>query len=185
VVEWFSGGEVEEAEGRASVTWGEGGWGEGEPDNGRGGLRGDQYEAPDHSWQRNAMASAFFGSEDSIAYIDHNAELLEASKKAKAKLPALRKAFQAGFAPGEFLLVKAPFATPDGGNEWMWVEIAEWSDDGSIRGLLQNEPFNIPNLHAGQEVAVKEADLFDYIHQKPDGTQTRNTTRHLIEKMQR
>ena len=42
--------------------------------------------------------------------------------------------------------MKAPFATPNGDREWMWVEISSWKDD-KIKGLLENEPLNIPSLH--------------------------------------
>ena len=89
--------------------------------------------------------------------VKHDEELLEASRRARANLPALREAFNAGLAPGEFIQVKVPFKTPDGGKEWMWVEVTSWSGD-KIRGLLRNEPFHIPNLHGGQTVDVSEED---------------------------
>jgi len=61
--------------------------------------------------------------------VRHNEELLAASARAKAKLPELQKAFTAGLQPGEFIDLKAPFPTPDGGTEWMWVEVTSWKDD--------------------------------------------------------
>ncbi|REN17115.1 DUF2314 domain-containing protein, partial [Mycobacterium tuberculosis] len=89
--------------------------------------------------------------EDSVTRVKHNDELLAASKAATAQLPKLREAFAKGLQPGEYILVKAPFTTRDGGNEWMWVEVARWNGD-AIEGLLKNEPVDVPGLHAGQMV---------------------------------
>jgi uncharacterized protein YegJ (DUF2314 family) len=86
-------------------------------------------------------------------------------------------------APGEFIQVKSPFDTPDGGREWMWVEVTSWTGD-KIKGLLSNEPFNIPDLHAGQVVEVSEADVFDYIRRLPDGTQEGNETSKVMKEAQ-
>lgn len=63
------------------------------------------------------------GSEDAISYVDHDAELLEASRKAKQEFPRLAALTGKGFAPGERLLLKAPFKTDADGREWMWVEV--------------------------------------------------------------
>ncbi len=129
------------------------------------------------------MLTSFFGWEDAVSKVDHNEELLAASRKAKARLPSLYNAFTEGLQPGEFIQVKAPFAVPDGGSEWMWVEITAWKGD-AIKGLLKNEPFNIPSLHAGQIVDVRQEDIFDYIRRYPDGEQEGNETGTIIEKMQ-
>ena len=107
-----------------------------------------------------------------------------ASRQAQAKLPALRAAFNKGLAPGEFIQVKAPFDTPEGGHEWMWVEVISWDGD-KIKGLLKNEPFSIPTLHGGQTVEVSQAKVFDFIHRLADGTEEGNETGRLIEKRPR
>jgi len=44
----------------------------------------------------------------------------------------------------------------------MWVAVTTWKDN-KIKGLLQNEPSEIPSLHAGQTDEVREEDVFDYI----------------------
>ena len=106
-----------------------------------------------------------------------------ASERARARLPTLRKAFSEGLAPAEYILVKAPFATPKSTREWMWVEVTEWKD-GQLRGLLKNEPFDIPDLHAGQVVQVREEDVFDYIRRHPNGSEEGNETGRIIERMQ-
>ena len=71
--------------------------------------------------------------------------------------------------------------TADNSHEYMWVEVASW-EGGKITGLLRNEPRNVPELHAGQDVNISEADIFDYIRQYPDGTSDGNETGILIEK---
>ena len=96
-------------------------------------------------------------------------------------MPALRKAFNKGLAPGEFLQVKAGFATPDGEKEWMWVEVTAWNDD-KIRGLLRNEPYKILKLHGGQVVKIAESDVFDYLYRHADGVEEGNDTGRIIEK---
>src|SRR6266566_4472469 len=93
-----------------------------------------------------------------------------------------QKDFNAGLRPGEFIQVKVPFKTPDGGNEWMWVEITSWKGN-LIRGILENDPFNVPELHAGQIVEVWQGDVFDYLRQYPDKRREGNTTGEIIRKM--
>lgn len=156
---------------------------DGDPQNRLVQIVFDRYEGVDAHARRDKMISALFGWEDSIVRIKHNDALLAASQAAKAKLPALKQAFLAGLKPGEFIQVKAPFPTPKGGNEWMWVEVSAWKA-GAIEGLLKNEPFDIPTLHAGQMVTVKESEVFDYTRRYPDGKVEGNTTGAIIQKMQ-
>jgi uncharacterized protein YegJ (DUF2314 family) len=167
----------------AHLTLLQGTWEEGDPRNRLIEITFDKYSGRDVHAKQVEMISSLFGWDDGVTYIDHNAQLLAVSASAKAKLPALQKSFTAGLEPGEFIQVKAPFATPDGGREWMWVEITAWKGS-AIKGLLKNEPFNIPTLHGGQIVEVNEGDIFDYIRTFPDGTQVGNETASIIMKMQ-
>lgn len=88
-----------------------------------------------------------------------------------------------GPAARQYILVKAPFATRDGGNEWMWVEVAKWSGD-TIEGLLKNEPVDVPGLRGGQMVKVSQAKVFDYVRHHPDGREEGNETTKIIMRMQ-
>jgi uncharacterized protein YegJ (DUF2314 family) len=143
----------------------------------------DRYPGTDMPSKQEILLSSLFGWEDDVTPVDRkNAELRAASRDAKAQLPKLRKAFVDGLAPGEFIQVKAPFRIPDGGQEWMWVEITGWNGD-NIKGPLKNEPFNIQSLHRGQIVEVKQDDVFDFIRQFSDGRQEGNETGAVIEKM--
>jgi uncharacterized protein YegJ (DUF2314 family) len=157
---------------------------EGDPRNRLLEISFDRYPGRDARARQDALLSSMFGATDEVAHVKHDDELLAASRKARARLPALRAAFAAGFGPGEFLEVKVPFEVPDGGREWMWVEISAWSSDGTIRGLLRNEPEQVPDLHAGETVQVAESDVFDYLLQHADGTREGNETSALIQRMQ-
>lgn len=59
----------------------------------------------------------------------------------------------------------------------------EWNQ-GQVKGALENDPFEIPNLHAGQTVVVREEDIFDYIRQYADKHQEGNTTGEIIKKLE-
>ena len=156
---------------------------EGDPDNRLVELGFDNYPGNDAHAKQDQMLSSFFGAEESIAMVrPDNQELVAASARAKAKLPELHKAFTAGLQPGEFIELKAPFRTQQGGTEWMWVEVTDWSDS-RIRGLLKNEPDYVPTLHAGQKVEIREEDVFDYLRQYPDKRMEGNTTTDVIRKI--
>ena len=156
---------------------------EGDPRNRLIEIAFDKYPGADVHARQDAMLSSLFGWEDAIKRIKHDAELEAASKRARARLPELRKAFAKGLEPGEYIQVKAPFATPANSVEWMWVEVTEWKD-GQIRGLLKNEPFDIPGLHGGQIVQVQEEQVFDFIRSYSNGKVEGNETSKIILKMQ-
>lgn len=167
--------------GRARLTLVEGRHEDGDPDNRLVEVRFDGQPGNDANARQQALLHALYGSQDSITYIKHDDALKAASEAARARLPALQQAFARGMEPGEYILVKAPFETPKGGVEWMWVEVTAWKGD-AITGLLKNDPFNVPSLHAGQQVQVSQARLFDYIRRYADGRQEGNETGRLIEK---
>jgi len=166
----------------AKLSLVKGTWEDGDPRNRLVEIRFDRYPGPDHYARQEAMLGALFGSEDSVQRVRHTNELLVASKAANAKLPGLREAFRRGLQPGEYIEVKAPFATPDGGNEWMWVEVTSWDGD-VISGLLKNEPVNIPSLHGGQQVTISQSRVFDYIRRGADGREDGNETGKILQRL--
>ena len=167
--------------GIAQLSLRKGTWEEGDPYHPLIEITFERGNGPDIHAKQVDIVSRAFGSEDSIARIQHDDEFEEASRKARERLPSLRVEFNKGFAPGEFLLVKAPFATPDDGHEWMWVEVNKWQGD-DITGSLQNDPFDIPDLHAGQTVEVSESEVFDFLRVHADATTEGNETSNVIEK---
>jgi uncharacterized protein YegJ (DUF2314 family) len=156
---------------------------EGDPPNDLIELGFGRYEGPDVHAQQDRLLGELFGATDSSVSISHDAKILEASTKAKAKLPNLKRDFASGLRPNEYILVKAPFAIPEGGQEWMWVEIIKW-EGGNIEGLLKNEPRSIPDLHGGQVVKIRQDDIFDYLRVLPDGSQEGNETGKIIAESQ-
>jgi hypothetical protein len=179
VRERVTGSLLEGATARADLTLVAGEWEQGDPVNRLAQIRFDRYPGPDLQARQEKLFISLFGSEDSATQVKHTDAILAASRRAAEKLPALRRAFTAGFQPGEYLLVKAPFPTPSGGNEWMWVEVAKWWGN-SIEGPLRNEPVEVPDLHAGQVVRVDQRQVFDYIRRFPDGTEEGNETGRLM-----
>lgn len=141
-------------------------------------LLGIKKKNGDNSYL-DIVTSEIFGSSDSLYDIRHDKEILDASMRAKKKLPELKKMFNKGLETNEHLLLKGPFATVTERNEWMWVEVTKW-EKNVIHGILQNDPFEIPDLKAGAKVKIKQKDVFDYIHYLPDGTQEGNETGDII-----
>ena len=156
---------------------------EGDPQNVLVEVNFSQWPGKGLQEKQNALLETLFGVEDKITYIKHNEKLEKASQAAKQKLPALKKAFNDGFEPGGYLLLKAPFTTADDGREWMWVEVAQWQDN-NIKGVLQSQPYNVPQLKSGAEVTVNQGDIFDYIRYFADGRKEGNETGKLIQQYQ-
>ena len=115
----------------ARLSLHKGQWEEGDPKNRLIEIGFANYEGPDLHARQEKMVAEAFGWEDSVTKVTPNKELKEASERARAKLPALRAAFNAGLAPGETIQLKAPFKTITGGKEFMWVEVTsvEQSED--------------------------------------------------------
>jgi uncharacterized protein YegJ (DUF2314 family) len=170
------------AQGFGILSLAEGRHDEGDPNNRLIEIRFDAYKGNDSYAKQDRMLSCFFGAEDSVKTVDHTDDLLAASRKARERLPNLRKAFNDGLAPGESILLKAPFSKPDGGHEWMWVEVTRWHGN-RIQGLLANDPVDVRDLHAGQLVDIHEEDIFDFILVLPDKHTEGNTTGEIIHKM--
>jgi uncharacterized protein YegJ (DUF2314 family) len=137
--------------------------------------------------QHSALLAAIFGAaEDPVIGLEHDSEVLAASKAAVERLLGeIKRRFSRGLGPGERLLVKGPFETDDGqGREWMWVEVTSWKDD-TISGVLMNEPHAVRGLHNGSPVTVREADAFDYLLVLPNGRSEGNATGEIMERRQR
>ena len=154
---------------------------EGDPDNYLIEPQFTQDNVVSKQQAQETFLKELFGWKDEITYIKHNEEILAASAQAKKRLPELQKKFKAGYEPGAYLLLKAPFATEENGREWMWVEVTQW-DSSDIKGILNNEPFHIPSLNAGATVWIKQDEVFDYIYYDADGNSEGNETGKLIQR---
>ena len=139
----------------------------------------DDYSTPQE--EATTIIDSLFGAEDSVVYTKHDEELLKASEAAKLRFPELKKQLSDGLAPGYSIMVKAPFETDDGDNEWMWVEVTKWNET-EMEGILQNDPLKIKNLKAGALIRFDESDVFDYLLSKPDGSFEGNETGKILER---
>lgn len=156
---------------------------EGDPDNFLLEFDFNQYEGNSNYSRQSTLLNNLFGWKDEITYVAHNEMIEAASKAARKKLPELKARFNQGLAVGESISLKAPFETPSGGSEWMWIQVFNWKD-GVISGILRNVPHHIPTLKEGDKVTVLEKDIFDYIFYNKDGTADGNKTGELILKFQ-
>ncbi len=127
--------------------------------------------------------TTFFGSADHGDQVNHDEELTALSKEQlEIYKTSIKKRFRKGLQYGEVLLVKAPFKTSAGGNEWMWVEVTKLGAGGKVEGLLANEPDDVPELVSGSEVVVEEAELFDWMLRQADGSTMGNETGKVMQK---
>lgn len=82
-----------------------------------------------------------------------------AMAKARETWPEALAHFQKG---GE-LSAKFPFATRSGGKEHIWINVQ--SVDGDVvRGILANDPLDIPDRKLGSKVECKLAELSDWLY---------------------
>ncbi len=129
--------------------------------------------------QQKQVLCNVFGCTERASLADRGDEELEAaSARARQKLPGIKLLFnkkEVGYA----VSLKLPFETRDGKPEYMWIEVTNW-DRGTIKGVLQNDPYDVEGLKAGSVVQVKEDDVYDYILYKPDGTQEGGETTEIL-----
>lgn len=156
---------------------------EGDPDNYLLEFDFNQYEGKSNYSKQSSLLGQLFGWKDEVTYVKHNIMIETASLAARKKLPELKTRFNKGLEIGESISLKAPFETPSGSWEWMWVQVLSWND-GVIKGLLRNVPRDVPSLKEGDEVTIMQKDVFDYIFYNKDGTSVGNTTGEIIKKLQ-
>ncbi|MEM6725316.1 MAG: DUF2314 domain-containing protein [Bacteroidota bacterium] len=143
----------------------------------------DSEETNAQILQDNLIAQ-IFGVEDKVYDVAAgNEELAAASKRAKAKLPKLKKRFKKGLGTEQTLLMKFPFVYDEVEIEYMWVEILSWQGN-SVEGILQNQPYYVPNLQAGQRIKRDPEDMYDYILQLSTDEYEGNETGEIILRLQ-
>ena len=162
-----------------------------EPDEGDAENRLVEIEFPGPAAElqvrQDALLSRLLGArEGPVRRIDGNydREVLEVSRRARDAALALKPRYRDAPPLNEELMVKAPFLTPRGQKEWMWVEVVRWRGK-TIKGVLRNDPVEVVRLAAGAHVEVQEDAIFDYLLTKPDGTTVGNETGPLIERQAR
>lgn len=104
------------------------------------------------------------------------ASLEEATARVRKDLVDLEAAWDAGLPAGDVIAVNVPFRTRYGGEEYLWLEVTRWQD-GGISGTLVSEPYEVPGIRKGDVLNVRQADVYDYVYRKADGTRTGALTR--------
>ncbi|MDF3056015.1 MAG: hypothetical protein K0R17_230 [Rariglobus sp.] len=128
--------------------------------------------------QAAALAS-LYGAEDKVTNRrSGDAELQAASEKARKAFYAAEPAFRNGLDPNERVLVKKAFKIGDE-TEYMWIEIVRWNPT-SVEGVLLNDSRFDDTLREGRKVTVNLKDVYDYLHQKPDGGSVGNETGKVL-----
>ena len=124
-------------------------------------------------WIASLLACGFSGEPDEVAsgnMVDVPAddpELLAAEAEARASLDAFL-ADLATPAPGhEAHAVKTAFFEGEI-VEHMWVGELTW-DGARFHGRIANEPVDVGNVSAGQEVVVERADVEDWMYYDEQG----------------
>lgn len=135
--------------------------------------------------RRIAVLDALFGPrQDNITRVaPEDPELEAVARKARARLVELRSRVEKGLRYPEQLLVKAPFRTDDGGQEFMWLEVTSW-EKGRWRGKLANEPQSIKALRLGSSVDVAEAEVQDYLYMSPTGAREGGESSQILMRRQ-
>ncbi|GDX81122.1 hypothetical protein LBMAG42_29330 [Deltaproteobacteria bacterium] len=100
----------------------------------------------------------------------------EARAAVRTALVTLESAWAAGFPPGDVLAVCVPFTTNSGGKEYLWVEVTRWQE-GGLSGRLATEPDAVSGMHKGDTLNLRQADIFDYVYRRADGSKSGNLTR--------
>lgn len=108
-------------------------------------------------------------------------ELAEVTRKALARLNALKPRIEKGLRAPEELLVKAGFRTDDGSTEHMWLVVSEWKKD-RLYGTLANEPFEVSGLRMGSPVDVALSEVDDYVYVGPDGKKEGGESSRILQR---
>jgi uncharacterized protein YegJ (DUF2314 family) len=109
----------------------------------------------------------------------HDGRMNQAIRDAKDSLPQFWARLDAGDPDLEDPMVKVGYPTAHGGTEYLWMDVRS-HDDSTVAGKLENEPEDVPGVHAGQDVSVERGRLVDWGYYKRDKSFGQFTTRALI-----
>jgi len=108
------------------------------------------------------------------------ASLEEALAQAAQQLAGpVKQAWSAGLPAGDVLYIKAPFPTPDGSLEYLWIEVDRW-EGNTMGGQLRSEPGWVQGLSPGDEVSVRQEVVFDYLLRRADGSSEGNRSEPFL-----
>ena len=130
-------------------------------------------------WLHSVVAALEPREDPVVRPPENDPALAGARKEARSRLPAVKRRFLAGLAPGEALYVKHAF-TEDEVVEHMWVAVTSW-DGQMVEGTLANDPQDIRTLRGGQAVEIDEAAVDDWLLRRADGTREGGFSAKVLE----
>jgi uncharacterized protein YegJ (DUF2314 family) len=105
----------------------------------------------------------------------------QAHRRAMREIADVKTRFLSGLAPGHILFHKRGFATPDGGAEYMWIAVSEWSEK-SVTGTLASHPRLVANVRTGERVVFPESEIFDWMIELSNGRHEGGYTSEVVSK---
>lgn len=167
------------ATGRSSLRLNQTPQEEGDPHNSLLALEFPDAEGRTPLEKQASALAALYGAEDEIIHHKSgDAAMKAASEKARRDFLAKVPSFRQGMKPNERVIVKAPFVIGEQ-TEYMWVEVTGWQAT-KLEGVLMNDSYFDEKLRVGRRLTVPFADVFDYVHYKPDGTEEGNETGKVL-----
>jgi uncharacterized protein YegJ (DUF2314 family) len=128
-----------------------------------------------------AVLQTLFGRTGGVHGVaDDDPEIAAVTKNVQKGLPDLKRRF-AKRTGVEQLAVKAGFATPGGNSEYMWVDVQTWKGK-ALRGVLLNDPVEVPDLAIGAPVDVDDGVIVDYMFTKADGSTEGGESNAILER---
>ena len=117
-----------------------------------------------------------------IDVADDDSRMAGAVAEARRRWPEFVSAFRQVHAPDAPFIIKAEFKEGDKA-EFMWVSVTAIEGD-TIRGVLENDPYELSNVTKGQEVNVPLSILNDWMYSK-DGKAVGGFTLEVIKEVQK
>lgn len=95
-----------------------------------------------------------------VITVDTPSNLAEATAEAKARFPEFVEAFRQR--RGNLFSVKAPVSREDR-TEHIWIDLVAIEGD-ELRGVLGNDPLDLPGLRMGSAIVVPVSDVEDWVY---------------------
>ena len=127
------------------------------------------------AWAGDESLTQWTGAKDS--------KMQAASERAQATLPIFWRVFDKKSGDkGSYYMVKAPFRTAHGGEEHLWMVVLGRRGD-QVRGLIANQPDDVPGLHEGDHVVVPTSKISDWSYDKNGREYGAFTMRVMVTRM--
>ncbi len=124
-----------------------------------------------HAWAAKEPGTQWTPKSDS--------KMLAAGREAQATLPVFWRVFDRQPADVSEYAVKVAFTTAHGGEEHLWLALLS-RDGGQVRGVVANEPEDVPGIHVGARVSAPVSRISDWSYSKRNRRYGNYTTRVML-----